>query len=54
VGCVDDDQLGQAQGLLTFDTTAGATYLIQVGGVIGQFDGDPEDPQWGRLRLRIS
>ena len=54
LGCVDDDDLGQAQGLLTFDTTLGQTYLVQVGGVIGQFDGDPEDPQWGRLRLRIS
>jgi hypothetical protein len=54
VGCVDDDQVGLAQGLLTFDTTAGATYMVQVGGVVGQFDGDPEDPQWGRLRLRIS
>jgi len=54
VGCVDDDQIGQAQGLLTFDSTAGTTYLIQVGGVIGQFDGDPNDPQWGRLRLHIS
>ena len=53
VGCVDDDDLGQAQGLLTFDTTLGRTYLVQVGGVIGQFDGDPEDPQWGRLRLHV-
>jgi hypothetical protein len=54
VGCVDDDDVGQAQGLLTFQTTAGTRYLIQVGGVIGQFDGDPDDPQWGRLRLHIS
>ena len=53
VGCVDDDRAGQAQGSLTFDTTLGRTYLVQVGGVIGQFDGDPE-PQWGRLRLHIS
>ena len=51
VGCVDDDEIGQAQGLLTFDTTLGTTYLVQIGGVIGQFGGDPEDPQWGRLRL---
>ena len=41
IACVDDDDLGQAQGLLTFDTTLGQTYLVQVGGVIGQFDGDP-------------
>lgn len=54
VECVDDDDLGQAQGLLTFNTTLGQTYLVQIGGVIGQFDGDPDDPQWGRLRLRIS
>lgn len=54
VGCVDDDEIGQTQGLLTFDTTVGTTYLVQIGGVIGQFGGDPEDPQWGRLRLRIS
>ena len=54
VGCVDDDGIATAQGLLTFDTTAGTTYLVQIGGVIGQFDGDPEDPQWGRLRLQIS
>jgi hypothetical protein len=54
VGCVDDDGIGSAQGLLTFDTTMGTTYLVQIGGVIGQFGGDPEDPQWGRLRLQIS
>jgi len=54
VGCVDDDEIGQAQGLLTFDTTLGTTYLVQIGGVIGQVAGDPEDPQWGRLRLHIS
>lgn len=54
VGCVDDDDVGQAQGLLTFGTSPGVTYLIQVGGVVGQFDGDPEDPQWGRLRLTLS
>ena len=54
VGCIDDDDVGQTQGSLTFDTTAGTTYLVQVGGVVGQFDGDPEDPQWGRLRLRVS
>ena len=54
VGCVDDDEIGQTQGLLTFDATLGTTYLVQIGGVIGQFDGDPEDPQWGRLRLHIS
>ena len=53
VGCVDDDRLGQAQGSVTFDSVQGTTYLIQVGGVIGQFDGDPEDPQWGRLRLHV-
>ena len=55
VGCVDDDDVGQAQGLLTFESSSGTMYLIQVGGVIGQFAGDdPEDPQWGRLRVRIS
>jgi hypothetical protein len=54
VGCVDDDDIGQAQGRLTFDTTPGTTYLVQIGGVIGQFGGDLEDPQWGRLRLHIS
>jgi hypothetical protein len=54
VGCVDDDDIGQAQGLLTFDATDGTTYLVQIGGVIGQLAGDPEDPQWGRLRLHIS
>ena len=54
VGCVDDDDVGQAQGLITFGTSRGTTYLVQVGGVIGQFDGDPEDPQWGRLRLKVS
>lgn len=53
VGCVDDDRQGQAQGSVTFDSVSGTTYLIQVGGVIGQFDGDPEDPQWGRLRLHV-
>jgi hypothetical protein len=53
VGCVDDDRAGQAQGSVTFDSLTGTTYLIQVGGVIGQFDGDPEDPQWGRLRLHV-
>ena len=52
-GCVDDDRLGKAQGLLTFGTAVGQTYLVQIGGVIGQFDGDPEDPQWGRLRLHV-
>jgi hypothetical protein len=36
------------------ETDGEDTLSIQVGGVIGQFDGDPEDPQWGRLRLRIS
>ena len=41
-GCVDDDEIGQTQGLLTFDTTLGTTYLVQIGGVIGQFDGDPK------------
>ncbi len=54
VGCVDDDDVGQAQGLLTFDSTLGMTYLVQIGGVIGQFGGDSEDPQWGRLRLHVS
>jgi hypothetical protein len=53
-GCVDDDRIGQAQGLLTFDTVLGTTYLVQIGGVIGQVAGDPEDPQWGRLRLHVN
>ena len=53
-GCIDDDRIGQAQGLLTLDTMLGTTYLVQIGGVIGQFAGDPEDPQWGRLRLQIN
>jgi hypothetical protein len=54
VGCVDDDDIGQTQGLLTFDTTPGTTYLVQIGGVLGVLGGDPEDPQWGRLRLHVS
>jgi len=54
IGCVDDDRIGQAQGLLTFDTVLGTTYLVQIGGVIGQVAGDPEDPQWGRLRLHVN
>ena len=54
LGCVDDDDVGQAQGLLTFDTSAGGTYLIQIGGVIGNLLSDSDDPQWGRLRLQTS
>ncbi len=54
IGCVDDDAIHQAQGSLTFDTTAGVTYLVQVGGVVGVFGGDPDAPQWGRLRLHVS
>jgi hypothetical protein len=54
VACIDDDDIGQTQGLLTFDSTAGTTYLVQIGGVIGLLGGDPDYPQWGRLRLNVS
>jgi hypothetical protein len=54
LGCVDDDDVGEAQGLLTFDTSVDGTYLIQIGGVIGNLLSDSDDPQWGRLRLQIS
>ncbi len=54
VGCVDDDaDIHTAQGPLTFDTQAGTTYLIQIGGVLGLLGSDTTDPQWGRLRLKV-
>jgi hypothetical protein len=53
VGCVDDEEVGQTQGLLTFSSTAGTTYFVQIGGVIGLLGGDPDYAQWGRLRLQV-
>jgi hypothetical protein len=54
VGCVDDDAAPHTtQGPLTFDTQAGTTYLVQIGGVLGLLGSDTTDPQWGRLRLKV-
>ena len=54
VACVDDDDIGQTQGLLTFDSELGTAYLVQIGGVVGVLGGDPDLPQWGRLRLHVN
>ncbi len=52
IACVDDNPSPVSfQGRATIDTQLGATYLIQIGGVVGDFGSDTAD--FGRLRLRI-
>lgn len=55
IACNDDvllDPVGASfQGALTFDSEAGVTYFIEVGGYLFPFD---PQPQSGRVRLRIS
>jgi hypothetical protein len=51
VACVDDNSRLSFQGRATIDTQLGATYLIQIGGVVGDFGSDTAD--FGRLRLTI-
>jgi hypothetical protein len=50
VACVDDG-IFNAQGAMTLNTQAGITYLIQIGGVSGNFGSDT--PEFGRLRLSV-
>ena len=50
IACVDDNPSPiSLQGRATIDTQLGATYLIQIGGVVGDFGSDSAD--FGRLRL---
>ena len=52
VACVDDAPIQRTpQGRVTIDTQLGVTYLVQVGGVVGNFGS--EDPEYGRLRLNV-
>ena len=52
VACVDDNPSPVSlQGRATIDTQLGATYLIQIGGVVGDFGSDTAD--FGRLRLQV-
>lgn len=52
VACVDDDSsIGAPQGRATIDTRLGVTYLVQIGGGVGDFGSDTAD--FGRLRLSI-
>jgi hypothetical protein len=52
VACVDDNPSPVSpQGRATIDTQPGATYLIQIGGVVGNFGSDTAE--FGRLRLTI-
>ena len=52
VACVDDAPIQRTpQGHVTIDTQLGVTYLVQVGGVVGNFGS--EDPEYGRLRLNV-
>jgi hypothetical protein len=53
VACVDDDPIQRTpQSRVTIDTELGVTYLVQIGGVTGNFGS--EDPEFGRLRLNVN
>jgi len=53
IACVDDNTaLGAAQGRVTIATQTGVRYLVQVGGVLGNFDSS--DYEYGRLRLSVN
>ncbi len=57
LACVDDDfsdPFQDPQAPLTFDTEAGVTYYIQVGGFdLGSLFEEEPTPEYGQLRLRV-
>ena len=56
LACNDDvffEPVGSTyQAALTFDTVAGQTYYIEVGGFQNFFD--PDNPEFGLLKLKVS
>jgi hypothetical protein len=56
LACVDDvlsDPVGSTyQAALTFDTVAGETYWVEVGGIQNFFD--PSHPEFGVLKIKVS
>ncbi len=57
IACMDDDftdPFQNPQASLTFDTEAGETYYIQVGGFdLGSLFGEEPTPEYGQLRIRV-